>query len=231
VLREAIVRQTGQSPLPAARALAPENLISSEHDATRVRLEGLLVGMRRAKNDVLLELQHGVRTFVAHVPHSDATPLSLAPGSRLELTGVYVGVGGNRAGDQEIAAFELHLQSPADLRVLARPPWWTLKRLLVIVGALACVLAAAGLWITQLHRQVEERTTELGAQIRERQRVEHQRAMEAERTRIAQDLHDELGSGITEMSMLAARAKSVVSPGAKTRTISGSRRLPRRANS
>jgi len=41
-----------------------------------------------------------------------------------------------------------------------------------------------------------------------RQRVEHQRAMEEERTRIAQDLHDELGSGITEMSMLAARAKS-----------------------
>jgi signal transduction histidine kinase len=32
--------------------------------------------------------------------------------------------------------------------------------------------------------------------------------MEEERTRIAQDLHDELGSGITEISMLAARAKS-----------------------
>jgi signal transduction histidine kinase len=39
--------------------------------------------------------------------------------------------------------------------------------------------------------------------------------MEAERTRIAQDLHDELGSGITEISMLAARAKSVTAPGEK----------------
>jgi signal transduction histidine kinase len=68
------------------------------------------------------------------------------------------------------------------------------------------------LWLTQLHRQVEERTAELGEQIKERQRVEHQRAMEQERARIAQDLHDELGSGITEISMLAARAKSASPP-------------------
>src|SRR5262249_34131189 len=78
----------------------------------------------------------------------------------------------------------------------------------VVLGALACVLAAAALWITQLHRQVEERTAELGAQIQERQRIEQQRALEEGRTRIAQDLHDELGSGITEIGMLASRAKS-----------------------
>ncbi len=78
-----------------------------------------------------------------------------------------------------------------------------------------CVLTAAVLWITQLHRQVEQRTVELGAQIRERQQVEHQRAMEQERARIAQDLHDELGSDITEISMLAARAKAATAPDEK----------------
>ena len=36
--------------------------------------------------------------------------------------------------------------------------------------------------------------------------------MEQERARIAQDLHDELGSGITEISMLATVAGSA--PGA-----------------
>jgi signal transduction histidine kinase len=39
--------------------------------------------------------------------------------------------------------------------------------------------------------------------------------MEQERTRIAQDLHDELGAGITEMSMLAARAKFATVPDEK----------------
>jgi len=50
-------------------------------------------------------------------------------------------------------------------------------------------------------------------QIHSRQRVENQRAMEQERARIAQDLHDELGSGITEISMLATVAGSASAPG------------------
>jgi signal transduction histidine kinase len=215
VLREAVVRQTGRAPLPAPKTLTADNLIQADHDATRVRVEGVLVNLRRTKTGTVLEMQNGVRTFIAHLRDSDQSGPSFAPGSKLELTGTYAGLGGNRAAGQDIASFELWLQSSADLSVLARPPWWTLKRLLAMIGALAVVLAGAGLWITQLHRQVEERTTELGAQIQERQRIEHQRAMEQERARIAQDLHDELGSGITEMSMLAARAKSAAAPGEK----------------
>ena len=212
VLREAVVRKTGNAPLPEAKTLTADNLIQTDHDATLVKVEGLLVDVRRMKSDTVLEMQNGVRTFVAHLKDATESVPSLAAGSRLELTGIYAGLGGNRAAGQDITAFELLLQSPTGIRVLARPQWWTLKRLLVIVGALACVLAGAALWITQLHRQVEERTAELGAQIQERQRVELQRAMEQERARVAQDLHDELGSGITEISMLAARAKSATAP-------------------
>jgi signal transduction histidine kinase len=80
--------------------------------------------------------------------------------------------------------------------------------LLFVLGALACVLAVTVLWITQLHRKVEERSAALAEQIHERQRVEQQRTMEQERARIAQDLHDELGSGLTEVSMLGARARA-----------------------
>ena len=46
-------------------------------------------------------------------------------------------------------------------------------------------------------------------------RAEQQHALAQERARIAQDLHDDLGSGITEIGMLVARAKSASAPDEK----------------
>ena len=208
VLREAVARKIGAGALPEPKTLPADRLIQSDYDATRVRVKGVLVSVRGTAAEQVLEVQNGVRTFVARLDNKNGPAESLPVGSQLELTGVYSGQGGNRAVGQDISSFELLLNSPADIRVLARPPWWTLERLLIGMGALACVLAVTVLWITQLHRKVEQRTAELEVQIRERQRVEHQRAMEQERARIAQDLHDELGSGITEISMLVTVAGS-----------------------
>jgi signal transduction histidine kinase len=208
VLREAVARQTGRAALPEPKKLPADNLIQSDYDATRVRVKGVLVSVRETQAEQILEVQNGLRTFVARLNATNGPAESLPVGSQLELTGVYSGQGGNRAVGQDISSFELLLNSPVDITVLARPPWWTLERLLTGMGALACVLAVTVLWLTQLHRKVESRTAELEVQIQERQRVEHQRALEQERARIAQDLHDELGSGITEISMLVTVAGS-----------------------
>jgi signal transduction histidine kinase len=208
VLREAVVRRTGESPLPAPRMLTANDLAHADCDATLVRVKGTLVSVRKTPSEWILEIQNGVRTFAARLDSTNDSAGSLTVGSLLELTGVYASLGANKVTGQDIAGFELLLNSAADIKVLARPPWWTLERLLIMVGALVCVLAFTVLWITQLHRKVEQRTVELETQIRERQRVEQQRAMEQERARVAQDLHDELGSSLTEISMLGVRARS-----------------------
>ena len=202
LLRDAVVRKTGQTALPEARRLSPDNLTSAEYDSTRVQVEGVLTGVRETGMELMLEMQDGAQSFVARLTGQSEFPRSLPIGGRLELTGVYAVQTGNQALDHSISTFELLLDSPANVKILARPPWWTLRRLLVMVGMLACILVIALLWITQLRRKVEERTVQLKEQIQKRQSIEQHRAMEQERARIAQDLHDELGSGLTEIGML-----------------------------
>jgi signal transduction histidine kinase len=207
-LRCAVARKTGHDSLPDPRNLSPDDLPNAIYDSTRVRIEGRLVSSRATPTNQTLEVQAGSWRFIARARLKTPGPPLPPIGSRLALVGVYAAQGGNAMLDGNVAPFDLLLHSPADIHVLSMPSWWTLPRLLVAVGVLICALVLSVLWITQLHRQVEERTTELATQIHNRQRVENQRAMEQERARIAQDLHDELGSGITEISMLATVAAS-----------------------
>ncbi|MGD1089384.1 MAG: ATP-binding protein [Verrucomicrobiota bacterium] len=204
VLHEAVARKTGHAALPKATLLASDDLIRADLDSTRVRVKAVLVDQRNSPAEQVLEMRAGLRSFLARLPGADENVRNIPAGSQLELTGTYAG---QNVGP-DITSFELLLDSPSDITVLARPPWWTLEKLLVILGMLACVLAATVLWITQLRRKVEQRTAELEIQIRERQRVEQRQAMEQERARIAQDLHDELGSGLTEITMLGALTRA-----------------------
>jgi signal transduction histidine kinase len=208
ILREAVVRKTGHAALPKARLLGSDDLVRTDLDSTRVRVKALLVNQRNTSAGQALEMRVGLRSFLAWLPGAYENIRAIPVGSLLELTGTYASQGVSK----DVASFELLLNSPSDIAVLAHPPWWTLKKLLLMLGALACVLAVTVLWITQLHRKVEHRTSELEIQIRERQRVEQQHDMEQERARIAQDLHDELGSGLTEITMLGARARSASTP-------------------
>jgi signal transduction histidine kinase len=105
-------------------------------------------------------------------------------------------------------SFSIQLRSPDDVVLLQAPPWWTLKKLLWIVGALGFAALAAFVWVVVLRRRVAERTRELEIQIQKRQLAERTREIEQERARVAHDLHDDLGSGLTEVNMLTTLVKS-----------------------
>src|SRR5579871_1655816 len=91
--------------------------------------------------------------------------------------------------------------TPATLRITVAPLWW--ERRSVRALGLVLLLIATGLVVQNVStRQARARLKQL----------EHQQALERERSRIAQDIHDDLGSRLTRMALLADTAAEEGAP-------------------
>lgn len=203
LLHEAEIRKIGATNLPPVSELSDSLSDLQGFDATRVRIRGTLRGWHLEQNQTVLEMQTGTHLYFARLPQLRQTPMR--EGMELAIAGVFVRQGGNSPAN----SFELLVNAPGDIHILSEPPWWTLGRLLILVGVLLGILTFSALWITQLRRVVEQRTVQLKRETEERQRAEQQRAVEVERSRIARDLHDDLGASLTEIAVLAGKARRV----------------------
>jgi ligand-binding sensor domain-containing protein/signal transduction histidine kinase len=92
-------------------------------------------------------------------------------------------------------------ESEASLRFKVLPHFWQtwwFRVLSVICGVIVVAAAAVFTMRRRLERKLE--------------RLEHQRALERERARIAKDIHDDLGASLTRISMLSQSARSEPDP-------------------
>jgi signal transduction histidine kinase len=216
-LTEAVMRKTGYAPLPPPTKLLSEELLQVRHSATLVQTEATFINSWREAAEHVLELQSGFVVFRARVG-GRGPAITLPPhGSRLDVTGVYAPQG-MEVGDGTVKGFELLLASPGGIRVVTTPPWWTLRRVLILAGILAALLLAVLIWNKELQWKVQKRGRQLEAEIRNRQQAEMERAAETERARIARDLHDELGTGLTELSLLSSASLGEFRDEEKNRT-------------
>jgi signal transduction histidine kinase len=126
----------------------------------------------------------------------------LKPNSMLELEGVaQIVTSMQPSGYVRPSGFRLLLGGPGDIRLLRAPPWWTPQRLLGLVGALMAVLGLLAVWAVLLRRQVRQQTKII------KDRIERE-AVWRDRSRIAQDIHDDLGASLTQVGFLSQRIQT-----------------------
>jgi PAS domain S-box-containing protein len=118
----------------------------------------------------LLVLQSGGTVFQAdiNVPADSRELQQFDNGSRLRVKGVCVvqadeawTVGETWRG----GAFRILLRSAAEVEVLSRPSWWSLRRLLWALAGLAGVVLGAFAWVAVLRRRVGQQTNIIREQL------------------------------------------------------------------
>jgi signal transduction histidine kinase len=196
--------------------LNPDIILRGTNDCELVKIEATLLDRDVRGTEKYLVLQENGFIFHAYLNQLEDRDAfaHLENRSRVSVTGVCrIDPGEWLAGDEWRAkAFRLELRSIKDVQVLQSPSWWTLPRVLQIAAVVSIVALVAFGWVVVLRRQVAERTLQLEAQNKKRERAERQNLIEQERTRVAQDLHDELGATLTEVSMLGTLARTPALP-------------------
>jgi len=215
VLLDGLARKTGSSPLPAPRKVAADTLPDLGLDSTRVEIEATLLGDTVRLDERVLELKAGANRFLAILPSAKAAAPPIERDSHLRLTGVYISPTAERALANS-DPFEMRLRGNEDIVILKRGPWWTKRHTIAVIAFLSTGLVLAFFWVTLLRRTVTKRSNQLAVEIEERESVERHRAMEQERSRMAKDLHDELGAGLTEAGILSSLMRNPeIPPGQK----------------
>ena len=212
LLEDAIYRRISAGSDVSPVELTTDEALKGEHDCELIRVSARLIDRTQHGGEEFMVLQDSNCIFQASFKEREGSNDFVLPanGSRVAVTGVCrIDPGHWEAGaNWRARSFSVQLRSPADVLVMESPSWWTLKKMLWIAGILTCAVLAALSWVAILRRQVVERTRELEVQIQQRQLAERRREIEQERTRVAHDLHDDLGSRLTEVNMLATLAKS-----------------------
>jgi signal transduction histidine kinase len=203
-LSRAVWRPAECAPPPAARVyeLSIDTLLGRPDDEVKlhpyyngriVRIVGDVVAVESSGGRVdTVVVSDGGRVLAIDASAVPGAAEGVSAGCRIEATGACILETENwRPGALFPPAngYRLVIRNPGDLRVLARPPWWTPERLVVVIGVLASALAALLVWIAVKRS--------FGAMIEKAQSD----ARVAERTRLAVELHDSIAQNLTGVAM------------------------------
>ena len=220
---ELLAREPGPAPEPldvdSLEELygKPDDQHPGKHDGQLVRVTVMVRDAFKSEDGITLLVQGGRRTIQARVPDGTSWP---SPGTLVQLAGIcQVESTVTGSGFQSRPGLvSLRAASPDALEILRTPPWWTPRRLSLMLAGLAGVTLLSGLWIAALRRQVRLQTAAL------RHRIEAEAALE-ERQRIAREFHDTLEQELAGVTLRLDALATRITDEKGTRLVTASRNL------
>ncbi len=224
-LNGTLVTRTGRTlPVSAIPLDAPFNPSGPLHGSV-VTLEAEYLGKSSRSEVGSLLCSAADRTFEVITPAQNLNTEPLEKGTRLKLTGIYGLKSTHPLGlSKQAEAFQIQLRGPADLTILSRPPWWSTRRAIWVIGAVLGLAALTAIWAVMMRAQVRKQSSIIAQQTVQQATLE-------ERHRIARDLHDTLEQDLMGVSLLLdnAAAKLVSAPVSANGLLEIARRLLKRS--
>jgi signal transduction histidine kinase len=192
MLQNAVIRRIGHAQAPSPKVLASDSLLAADHDSELVRVDAELLTEVATPAGRSLVLKVRDTVFEAGYHQLSTAPANrFDSGSRVSVTGIYAFESGPPP------TFRVILRSAQDVALVAAAPWWTPKHWLVLFGFMAVTGIASLVWAKVIANK--------NALVREQYR-----AIIAERSRLASELHDTLEQGLTGIRLqLGAVARTL----------------------
>lgn len=212
---EALVRTLPeQQSFPAPEKITPperffprlnpetEDTVVPDNVGRLVRLRGTI----HYPSGLPLTEENTVFHVSSHVFHIDAEHIPalakrLQSGSTVEIIGLCL-ARFTKSGDEhnlpQFQHFTIVPRTDADITVISVASWWTVTKLVWVIGSLLLVICIVTIWNFSLRRLSEQR----GQQLAEEKiaNLESQLKVE-ERTRLAVELHDSVSQSLTGVAM------------------------------
>ena len=206
-LEDAVVKrlESGAPPLPVE--LGGTELLADSHEADLVQTRARLVDVSssaRGLNLLLKPSEQGPSfTAVLDAPLTDPRLKSLRSGAILETRGICSLSAGEQLSGLGLRTADdltLLLRSPDDIRVIEAAPWWTMPRILIVLGSAVALAVAAVAWATLLRHRVNLQTEVIRAKV-------GRESVHEDRLRIARELHDTLAQ---ELNGIGRQAHAIL---------------------
>jgi PAS domain S-box-containing protein len=155
VVRDAVVRVTGNSALPSPKPLIKESPLDAQLNNLWVEANAQVTGDPETEPNAVVPMQLGNTLFKARILSSASVNELPRRGSIVHLTGVYQVLTDDMRAPR---AFQIIVPSEKNLQIINRPSSWTFQHTMLVVGTLVVVACLSLLWVLLLRRKVAEQT-------------------------------------------------------------------------